>query len=72
MLTILSWDNVPVVLMSVCSNSVAEVEIKFRAKATKVLTTPLNITKLLWCHKTLGTAVDFNLLATKNRNIPMF
>ena len=57
MLTILTWDNVPVVLMSVCSNSVAEVEIKFRVKATKVLTTPLNITKLLRCHKTLGTPV---------------
>ena len=36
MLTILIWDNVAVV-MFVCSNSVFEAEVKFRAKQIKVL-----------------------------------
>jgi len=35
MLTILIWDNIPVVVMLVCSHSVSEVEIKVRAKKKK-------------------------------------
>jgi len=51
MLTILIWDNIPVVVMLVCSHSVSEVEIKVRAKKKKkkqrFLTTTLNIIELL-------------------------